>query len=61
MSDIVIDNHYIALKLVEALYNKGLINNATFENVKAKYPDVLGAAKPDSFLAMLEKAKRAYA
>lgn len=59
MNEMIIDNHYIALKLIEALFHKGLINKATYENVKAKNPEVLGASKPDSFLEMLERAKKA--
>ena len=33
------DNHFAALKLIEVLYNKGLVNKETFENVKQKYPE----------------------
>lgn len=33
------DNHYAALKLIEALHKKKMINDATFENIKAHYPE----------------------
>ena len=32
-----INNVYAALVLIEILYDKGLINKATFNNVKNKY------------------------
>ncbi len=44
----VIDNHYIALKLVEGLFRKGLVNSETFENVKATYPEAF-ASSGDSY------------
>jgi hypothetical protein len=44
MKKIVIDDHFIALKLVEGLFRKGLINPETFENVKTTYPEVFAAS-----------------
>ena len=32
-TEIKIDEHYAALKLIEMLYNKSLINKATYENI----------------------------
>ena len=51
----VIDKRYAALKLIEALFYKGMVNKATFDNVKSRYPEVFQADKPDSFLEILEK------
>ena len=55
----VIDKRYAALKLIEALFYKGMVNKATFDNVKSRYPEVFLADKPDSFLEILEKTKKA--
>lgn len=35
--------HFVAFKLVEGLYNKGLVDKETFEKVKAEYPEVFQA------------------
>lgn len=40
------DNHYAALKLIEALHKKKLINDATFENIKAHYPEGFPSGAP---------------
>ena len=32
-----IDNTYAAMVLIEILYDKGLVNEATYHNVKKKY------------------------
>lgn len=55
----VIDKRYAALKLIEALFYKGMVNKATFDNVKSRYPEVFQADKPDGFLEILEKTKMA--
>ena len=39
MEEIQFDSRYVALKLIEALYHKGMVNKETFENVKEKYPE----------------------
>lgn len=44
MKKIVIDDHFIALKLVEGLFRKGLVNSETFENVKTTYPEVFATS-----------------
>ena len=49
----MIDNHYAALKLIEALFHKGLINKETFENVKLKYPVGFDGEEKSSFSAYL--------
>ena len=55
----VIDKQYATLKLIEALFYKGMVNKATFDNVKSRYPEVFQADKPDGFLEILEKTKMA--
>ena len=32
-----IDNTYAAIMLIEILYNKGIVNEATYHNVKKRY------------------------
>ena len=32
-----IDNTYAAIMLIEILYDKGIVNEATYHNVKKKY------------------------
>lgn len=32
-----IDNAYAAIMLIEILYDKGIVNEATYNNVKKKY------------------------
>ena len=54
----VIDKRYAALKLIEALFYKGMVNKATFDNVKSRHPDVFHADKPDGFWEMLEIPKK---
>ena len=49
----MMDNHYAALKLIEALFQKGLINKETFENVKLKYPEGFYGEEMSSFSAYL--------
>ena len=49
----IMDNHYAALRLIEALYKKGLINKETFENVKLKYPEGFYGEEKSSFSAYL--------
>jgi len=44
MKKIVIDNHYVALKLIEGLFCKGIINKETFDNVKDMYPEVIATS-----------------
>ena len=31
--------HFVAFKLIEGLYKKGIVDKETFENVKAEYPE----------------------
>ena len=44
MKKIEIDNRFVALKLVEGLFGKGLINSETFEKVKETYPEVFATS-----------------
>ena len=39
MEEIQFDSRYVALKLIEALHHKGMVNKETFDNVKEKYPE----------------------
>ena len=34
------NQQFVCLKLVEALYHKGLVDKETFEKIKADYPEV---------------------
>ena len=38
MKNIEVDNQYVALQLINHLFEKGLINEATYKNVQKKYP-----------------------
>ena len=38
MKESIIDRTYVCLKLIDMLYNKGLVNEATYRNVKQPYP-----------------------
>ena len=38
MNETIIDRTYVCLKLIDMLYNKGLVNEATYRNVKQIYP-----------------------
>lgn len=38
MYENVIDRTYVCLKLIHMLYAKGLINKATYLNIKKTYP-----------------------
>ena len=49
----MMDNHYAALKLIDALFQKGLINKETFENIKLKYPEGFYGEEQSSFSAYL--------
>ncbi len=49
----MMDNHYAALKLIEALFKKGLINKETFENIKLKYPEGFDEDEESPFSAYL--------
>ena len=33
--------HFVAFKLIEGLYKKGIVDKETFENVKVEYPEFL--------------------
>lgn len=37
MNETIIDRTYVCLKLIDMLYKKGLINEATYFNVKRTY------------------------
>ena len=37
MNETIIDRTYVCLKLIDMLYKKGLINEATYCNVKRNY------------------------
>ncbi|MEF2798277.1 hypothetical protein [Hungatella hathewayi] len=37
MNETIIDRTYVCLKLIDMLYKKGLINEATYCNVKRTY------------------------
>lgn len=37
MNETIIDRTYVCLKLIDMLYKKGLINEATYFNVKLTY------------------------
>ena len=38
MNESIIDRTYVCLKLIDMLYKKGLVNEATYLNVKQTYP-----------------------
>ena len=41
MNESIIDRTYVCLKLIDMLYKKGLVNEATYLNVKQTYPQKL--------------------
>ena len=38
MDQAVIDSRYVCLKLIDLLYQKGLVNEATYRNIQVTYP-----------------------
>lgn len=38
MDQAVIDRSYVCLKLIDLLYQKGLVNEATYRNIQVTYP-----------------------
>lgn len=38
MDQAVIDRRYVCLKLIDLLYQKGLVNEATYRNIQVTYP-----------------------
>ena len=38
MKESIIDRTYVCLNLIDMLYKKGLVNEATYLNVKQTYP-----------------------